>query len=376
MNMKPIVKMRGGGRPDRIAFTLVELLVVIAIIGVLIALLLPAVQAAREAARRMSCSNNMKQIGLAVHNFHDTMGGLPPIVVFNRQFSIFVTILPYLEQQPLYDRFMGMRAANRATGWAGQTWASTWFNGLSEEDKKTFATVSAYVCPSRHTLGAFLSQRIGTDNGYSGPRGDYVVPVVKLHEGYWTRFNILYTGDPGDPQKGHKDTFFSPFMLPNLTFAGTESGSGHEHGAAITHWEPSKNFSWWQDGTSNQLAFGEKHIPAWALNSDTLLSHGQWDGSILYTNREGNGQLAGVAAPIYLEGGNQPIIARGPNDPAIAVDAGPNAKWGACGFGSAHPGVFNFLIGDGSVRALPVALDSVRLYRLGHVSDGEPASLP
>src|SRR5689334_3146917 len=100
-------------RAERRGFTLIELLVVIAIIGVLIALLLPAVQAAREAARRAQCTNNLKQIALAVHNYADTHGRYPiargtrparPYDITSRyNYSGFAQILPYLEQRPVYD---------------------------------------------------------------------------------------------------------------------------------------------------------------------------------------------------------------------------------------------------------------------------------
>lgn len=103
-------------------FTLVELLVVIAIIGILVALLLPAVQAAREAARRMQCTNNLKQCGLALHNFHDTHGKLPPRagteIDRNRgeRWSAFFHMLPYVEQQALYDAMID-RNSSPWNGW-------------------------------------------------------------------------------------------------------------------------------------------------------------------------------------------------------------------------------------------------------------------
>src|SRR5947209_5924470 len=90
-------------RKPRLGFTLIELLVVIAIIAVLIALLLPAVQAAREAARRSQCVNNLKQVGLGMHNYHDVNGSLPPGVKSCCWGTWLVFMLPQLEQQPLFN---------------------------------------------------------------------------------------------------------------------------------------------------------------------------------------------------------------------------------------------------------------------------------
>ena len=96
-------------RRRRVGFTLIELLVVIAIIAILIALLLPAVQQAREAARRSSCKNNLKQIGLAMHNYHDVYGRFPPAYILDgsnfNSHSWGTFLLPYLDQAPLYNQF-------------------------------------------------------------------------------------------------------------------------------------------------------------------------------------------------------------------------------------------------------------------------------
>ena len=128
-------------RRDR-GFTLVELLVVIAIIGILVALLLPAVQAAREAARRMQCSNNLKQISLAVHNYTDTYSSRLPIGCWHGCMGTWlVGIMPYIEQKSLYDQYVDFGAVEKfMTGGARY--------GHARNRPVTTTQIAAYTCPS------------------------------------------------------------------------------------------------------------------------------------------------------------------------------------------------------------------------------------
>ena len=135
------------------AFTLIELLVVIAIIAILIALLLPAVQQAREAARRAQCKNNLKQLGVAMHNYHDTYGMFPPSIWAihwsqghtwwsQEKGSHLVHLLPFVDQQPLYSR---IDFRNRRADW----W---WMPKIDDQPRwgKKFRSyvIPTYMCPS------------------------------------------------------------------------------------------------------------------------------------------------------------------------------------------------------------------------------------
>ena len=134
---------RPRGRAKRSAFTLVELLVVIAIIGILIALLLPAVQAAREAARRIQCASNFKQVGLAMHNYHTVSGSFPPGMLRLRGFSWSAFILPYLEQNMVHEQIdfgdSYWSTPDNTTRWAGAK------------------RINSYLCPSDPQGGELVS---------------------------------------------------------------------------------------------------------------------------------------------------------------------------------------------------------------------------
>jgi prepilin-type N-terminal cleavage/methylation domain-containing protein len=127
------------------AFTLVELLVVIAIIGVLVALLLPAVQTARESARRMQCSNNLKQVTLGMHNYADTYGGTFPVGEYSCCWGTWlVGLLPYVEQKALFDQYKFYGAINSA---GGNPDLNTRYGG-SMNLPVTRTQIKAYTCPS------------------------------------------------------------------------------------------------------------------------------------------------------------------------------------------------------------------------------------
>jgi prepilin-type N-terminal cleavage/methylation domain-containing protein len=180
------------------AFTLVELLVVIAIIGILIALLLPAVQAAREAARRMQCTNNFKQLGLAIHNFHDSQRGLPPSTIGASRLTTLALVMPYIEQMANFERLSRPQigVVRSAAWWNGTSGGN--FDGndddtinlsapMTDADRKGLASVAAYVCPSRRAAGATATDPGSTDFWE-------LAPGLTHHFGYFRKSFVRNSG--------------------------------------------------------------------------------------------------------------------------------------------------------------------------------------
>lgn len=328
----------------RSGFTLVELLVVIAIIGILVGLLLPAVQQAREAARRMSCQNNLKQIGLAAHNFESAYKRFPTAGANGDMYWDFQNkpgaghnyenagwgyqILPFIEQNALYLR----RSVDG------------WFNGGTESLART--PVPMYNCPSRGPRIANLGWTTVRLGDYAGFMGTWNVSVPSPGWG----FNFARGGNSNPQEQAYVWTG----IIAKGGNSNTASGPNIEIFNKVT-------FGSVTDGASNTAMFMEKAADqkAWSFNV------GDWDWWELmgYYYSADWGTMRIPAMDLVADQRIRPHVSWiGPNG---------SGRYTEFGFGSAHVGLCNAVFGDGSVRQVNNSIDLTILDRLGKRADGE-----
>ncbi|RCS46131.1 DUF1559 domain-containing protein [Bremerella cremea] len=291
-------------------FTLVELLVVIAIIGVLIALLLPAVQQAREAARRMQCSNNLKQLGLAFHNFHDTFGSLPPAALANEYASFYPLIMPYLEMGNTVEQ---IDLTRKMTTGANDTFI-----------KSDASAVPMVLCPSR---------RSGTQISELGAATDYVITGNRESTNECDRLDL----DNATPAR-----HYSALIL-------AKNGNIDSNGV-LTNWKSQTNFASITDGLSNTSVLAEKHVPTSSINKHAR----DGDGTLYYW------YVSDWKTWMIIRNSKFPL-ARGSND--------KNQDYQKK-LGSYHPGICQFLMADGSVKNVPTNVNSEFTLLMADRRDG------
>jgi prepilin-type N-terminal cleavage/methylation domain-containing protein len=332
-------------------FTLVELLVVIAIIGVLVALLLPAVQAARGAARRMQCLNNLRQLGLACHNFESAFGLFPTAGGAVEQFfnlgaaygyesaGWMFQVLPYIEAQNLHDLRGG--DSNGNVGFVD--------TGLAER------RVPQFNCPSRS--GRFAT--IGTD---IFALGDYAGVMASWNDPGWLGFEWRATAPP---RENEEDVVWTGILVK-----GGQVDKGQNPPRV---WKfRNVGFKRIKDGSSKTILLAEKSVQSqfW-----TVPDANPWPFWEVY------GYYTGADWPHMRMFG---ALTQGPSSPSPEVpilgdgDQRPNSAPGSqtqeFGFGSAHPGIVCSVFGDVSTRTIAQASDLIVLDQLGKRADGSVVS--
>jgi prepilin-type N-terminal cleavage/methylation domain-containing protein/prepilin-type processing-associated H-X9-DG protein len=375
-------------KPSRFGFTLIELLVVIAIIAVLIALLLPAVQAAREAARRAQCTNNLKQVGLAMHNYHDQFGSYPPGGITAtglssptefanpwdaraNELGFRAMILPQMEGNPVYNAVnMMLNPTAVNNGQLFTAWNTVFTSWLCPSDPKNgngrvpngYAGVGDAVgnwgpCPNNPATGT-VSPTMPVSN-YAGSFGDNYCGGVLANPGLpWeTPYNA--SPAPGFPRIGWNGYWGTSFGLPGgfTKGAGTMRGYFDYRGT-----QPPPSVSSITDGTSNTLMVGEV-LPSNAADSNFWMF---------------NGSYAGTTVPLGFN--SNTVVPTSSNNCSSSIWQSPSAPVGcrfgssAKGFISAHPGGANFAFGDGSVRFLKNSISLQTYCALGSRAGSEVVS--
>ncbi len=344
--------MRSNVRRLRPAFTLVELLVVIAIIGILIALLLPAVQSAREAARRMQCSNNGKQIGLAAHNYHSAHKVFPPGVLNTAGLAMtdyqggvkgtpgWALLLPYLEQQPLHDA-LDFRYAFARAYHGGSTAADVVNPTVNAPHLLT--RISMLECPSARNAGEHVPESDAYTGYYTTPAGSYRTNWY-FSAGNSHERTTPYDKLGGDIRKG---------------MFGAQGGA---------------KMSQIRDGTTNSIAFGEG---LGGNDVQEVCGKRHWGPIGLfgnYTNIFGRVPSTENASPIRFDWIDQYNYSM---NTKVQYSGGTYHKCRtAWVFSSDHPGGANFVFGDGSVHFLADTIEYLNLARLAYIADGELVTVP
>lgn len=347
-------------RVRQLGFTLIELLVVIAIIAILIALLLPAVQQAREAARRTQCKNNLKQLGLAVHNFHDTYNALPNLVNHTGGPTVWFHILPYVEQAAMFQLYQGGATATTGTFNGQSTSLQQEMNNnyqiiVDAGKQGSIVGIPGYFCPT------YRSADVMRGGDARGPKGDYAAVFI-MRDSTWATNPFDKCQENG--WWGHHDSSQDGVQKGSLRVGKTDHLTAPTDGDKREKALQRGNLRDLTDGTSNTLLMGEKFWRQGEFSANCCQAD-RTDGSVFVQQggwREYNAARS-LRHPVRTK--VEPY-----NAGTCGTTAGNRASENV-GFGSWHTAVVQFVLADGSVRAISENIDLYTQWRLAGRADGE-----